>query len=305
MKTRAILFCSLALFAAQTAFATSSSDSSGTGTAAPSVNTAANNTQGQNSGGQGAAAAAGAMYAALSAMEFSQCGPHNPGACALGAMFAGMSALSFMQSGEHGNVAGQAYNTGLNTDAYTTGTTPQTLQNSDGNGSLNSASADIAKLKNGIGGNMADIATGKITTADGKTYSASDFSSPASMAAAGFSPDQIAQAMEVSGKVEKKALEKVKLGAMTASNGYDEGGGGGGAGGSSGKGHSSSDGDGAGSGLGALARSPAQVAGMTKNFNGEPIGVAGDSIFDMMNRRYQVKEKQNAFLTDNDLLQQK
>lgn len=45
-------------------------------------------------------------------------------------------------------------------------------------------------------------------------------------------------------------------------------------------------------------RSAASVAGMTKNFNGEPIGVAGDSLFDMVNRRYQRKEKQDFFIPD-------
>jgi len=43
-------------------------------------------------------------------------------------------------------------------------------------------------------------------------------------------------------------------------------------------------------------RVPAAIAGKKKMFNGEPIGVAGDSIFDMMTRRYQVKEMQNTFL---------
>lgn len=45
-----------------------------------------------------------------------------------------------------------------------------------------------------------------------------------------------------------------------------------------------------------MARVPASVAGKKRMFNGEPIGVAGDSIFDMMTRRYQVKTQQNSFL---------
>lgn len=301
MRSLLAIFTCLLFLAEQPVWANSSGDSLGTGTAAPSVNDSAKNSQGQNSGGQGAAALAGAMYAAMSAMEFSQCGPFNPGACALGAMFAGMSMLSFMQSGEHGNKADMAAITALDTNAYGT-TTPQTLGTDSGSAISSAAAADIAKLKNGIGGNMADFSSGKITTADGKTYSAQDFSSPAAMAAAGFSPDQIAQAMGVSDKVNKKVEEKLKLGAMTAANGYDDGGSGGG-GGSTAVSGAGGDGGGAGGsgGLGALARGPAQVAGMSKNFNGEPIGVAGDSIFAMMNRRYQVKEKQNSFIEDADI----
>ena len=35
---------------------------------------------------------------------------------------------------------------------------------------------------------------------------------------------------------------------------------------------------------------------MTKNFNGEPIGVSADSLFDMMNRRYSLKANQETFI---------
>lgn len=45
-----------------------------------------------------------------------------------------------------------------------------------------------------------------------------------------------------------------------------------------------------------MERVPASVAGKKRIFNGEPIGVAGDSIFDMMTRRYQVKTQQNSFI---------
>jgi hypothetical protein len=42
------------------------------------------------------------------------------------------------------------------------------------------------------------------------------------------------------------------------------------------------------------------AAGMSKNYNGEPIGVAADSIFLMMNRRYKVKESQDSFFGIGD-----
>ncbi len=43
-----------------------------------------------------------------------------------------------------------------------------------------------------------------------------------------------------------------------------------------------------------------KIAGLTKDYNGEPIGVAEDSIFSMVTRRYEIKNKENTFI--NDLL---
>ena len=45
-----------------------------------------------------------------------------------------------------------------------------------------------------------------------------------------------------------------------------------------------------------LDRNPAQVAGMSKSFNGESIGVAKDSLFDMVDRRYELLKKDDKFL---------
>lgn len=71
----------------------------------------------------------------------------------------------------------------------------------------------------------------------------------------------------------------------------------------SGSSSSSSDGDanaaladGKARGIKTPERTPSNVAGLSKNFNGEQIGVAEDNIFAMMNRRYQTKDKQNSFL---------
>ena len=45
-----------------------------------------------------------------------------------------------------------------------------------------------------------------------------------------------------------------------------------------------------------LARDPADVSGMQKDFRGEPIGVSGDSLFQMIDRRYQLHESKGSFL---------
>jgi hypothetical protein len=46
----------------------------------------------------------------------------------------------------------------------------------------------------------------------------------------------------------------------------------------------------------AKKRSLASAEGLSKDFNGELIGVSGDDIFKMMNRRYRLKDSQDSFL---------
>lgn len=47
---------------------------------------------------------------------------------------------------------------------------------------------------------------------------------------------------------------------------------------------------------GAKSRRPSSVAGMSKDFNGDKIGVAQDSLFEMLHRRYRVHNDANSFL---------
>lgn len=49
-----------------------------------------------------------------------------------------------------------------------------------------------------------------------------------------------------------------------------------------------------------INRNPNQVNGMAKLYNGEKIGVSGDSLFDMMNRRYKLHSERGSFI-DNSL----
>ena len=59
--------------------------------------------------------------------------------------------------------------------------------------------------------------------------------------------------------------------------------------------------DGSGSGGGHSGsndgRNPAGE-GLTRDFNGEAIGSAGDDIFSMMNRRYKMKTAQDSFISN-------
>lgn len=239
---------------------------------------------------------------------------------AMGVMTVSMGLTNLAQGQDHGGAASSAGVTGFQTDGFggLTGT-------GSGSGSGNS---DDPYVKTALGDSnykaigstlktleaqgVYNPKTGEFKVGD-KTYKGSDFSSASAMAAAGMPKGMIDGAMAANAEAERKALaklEKVKIGAATASNGYEEGGGGGGAG-VSGDGSGSDDGSsayaGGGRGLGktGLERDPSSLAGMSKNYNGEPIGVAADSIFLMMSRRYKVKESQESFFGPADLALQK
>lgn len=298
MKTKTIKYvCALSLLVGpHTAFAAGTETTAGT----ISVKDSSDKTASSNSAGQMMSYLTGAKLFAESAQHFSKC-PKNGAQCALGALKALMGAMSMAQGGAHGGTAGGAnYSSGL-TDgsagfvpAYNDPYAEQTAA------AYQQAKDALAKLEKGVSGSKIDVKNGKLTTFDGKTYDLTKDGSPEGMAAAGFPPGAISGAMEYGAKISKEMQDKVdklKLGAMTAAGGFDEGGG-------SGRGSyassDSSDGSGGGSGV-KLERDPANLAGMQKNYNGEPIGVAADSIFLMMNRRYKVKESQDSFYSDADI----
>lgn len=274
-----------------------------------SVKDSADKSQSSNSSGQMMSYLQGAMHIGTGVyLLSSKCGLHVQYGCVLGPIQLAMGALSLAQGKEHGSAASSAGLTSGLTDGlgnpYATGNydVDRAL---DGDTAFKSLKDNLAKAqKEG----WLNIDTGKITTPDGKTYNVEDFKSPESMAKAGIPQGAINSAMDYAAKVSKEVEDKAKkIGAMTAANGYAEGGGSGGGG--SGSGYASSD-DEDGGQFGSLAgknangllnRDPAQVAGMQKNYNGDPIGVAGDSIFLMMNRRYKVKESQDSFYSELDL----
>lgn len=150
-----------------------------------------------------------------------------------------------------------------------------------------------------------------LTTPDGKIYKFSDFASKKSMEDAGFPSSAVAGALAAAQKVEgdvMKDIAKNKPKAATAESG-DGGGGGSGAGAygsSSGADPAYASGlhGGGNRGLGdGSLREPTSVAGMTKTFNGEAIGVGADDIFKMMNRRYGVKKNQDSFYSEAEVKQ--
>lgn len=141
---------------------------------------------------------------------------------------------------------------------------------------------------------------GSTATMNGKSYSASSMGSASGMSSAGFSDGDISAVQDALKDVGPKAQARLKgLAAMT--NDAGRGGGKGSssgdeyAGGGGGSDHSAFAGL-SGKGTGG-AKAPA-VAGMSKKLGDDNIGVSGDNIFEMITRRYQARDKANAFLKD-------
>ncbi|MFN8792369.1 MAG: hypothetical protein ACK5Y2_13025 [Bdellovibrionales bacterium] len=132
---------------------------------------------------------------------------------------------------------------------------------------------------------------GRVTLPDGQQV---DASNPSSLEAA-LGADGASKLMAEVRDIEKDALARTdQVKTNTATAGFESGGGG-----ELGTiaGYDEVEAARQAAALGrARARGPAQVSGLSKNFNGDPIGVAGDSIFVMMSRRYQLKNSQNTFL---------
>ena len=140
---------------------------------------------------------------------------------------------------------------------------------------------------------------GNLITKDGKKFKPTDFLSEKDMVAAGISASDakslsasIASSGVGAGLDAKAALSKENKSDGT----FGDAGGAAGSGkvnaGSAANGSLKGDGKDIGGG----ARGPASAEGLAKDFNGELIGVAGDDIFKMMNRRYKLKTAQDNFL---------
>ena len=146
------------------------------------------------------------------------------------------------------------------------------------------AKAELAKL-----GYSLSADNSKLKLPNGKTIPTGSFGTAGGMSAAGFSEGQISDALAKMSEVQGKISAKLKTGVL---EGGGEGGGGGG-------GLAGSRGGGGGSYVfrmgGAKKKTDPSVSGMTKNFGGDKIGVAGDDIFEMITRRYKTHDQANSF----------
>lgn len=135
-----------------------------------------------------------------------------------------------------------------------------------------------------------DAESGIVTLKDGKIIDPND---PTSMSAA-LGGEGSADLMKKVSDIEKDAVAKVES-IKAGRDSYGIGSGGAGDGTLLGEGGYDLGDEVSGSGLKGRLRKPAQVTGLTKKFNGDPIGVSGDDIFGMMKRRYILKSNQKTF----------
>lgn len=272
------------------------------------ITDSASSTKGINAQGQMLNTVVGHMNLNTAEICFNTCG--NGGSCCPAAgVFLLMGILNLAQAGAQGDTAGQAGKTVGLTDIGNSGYDPNAVKELSKGLDVKKGLDFVSSMTNvdpKTKGFSYNPATQTITSANGKTLKASDLSSAAAMEAAGMSKGVIDTVMKLSEKNMAAAMKRVSKFGNIAVNGEEDGSGGG-SGSSRGSDPEPSLGSMAGaggSGLG-IDRDPSQVAGMQKNYNGEPIGVSADSIFKMMSRRYKTKENQNNFLDDAELLIQK
>ncbi len=268
------------------------------GSSGESINNQANQAKKQNNTGAIVSFAVGGAMLAAAAYFAIPTTAGGGGQPAMAVMLAGMGGMAMLQGANNSKSASEAGGTSALT--------------ASGRGFAGNADVGKYPLEDRIVKSIVDVEKAKEGMAlakkmgidgkspvkiNGKEYKPSDFSSRESMLAAGLSPAMVNTALAIAAKAEKAAI--AKLGALTAAQGFEE---------SSGSSASAAavakpvDYNPTPSSYygGGQLRDVASVntAGLTKNFNGEPIGVAADSIFAMMTRRYKLKEKQNSFIDE-------
>lgn len=261
------------------------------------------------------------------------CSPACSASCAVGAFMGMMAGRAGTQSGSFAASNYQACQTGnsygstqancgpapnpFNPTGFPNNTQPPLNTLVDQNGNC-TASAELCNdLRNGLppGTTLSDLRNGlngfagtkpfatmdkdgNIITKDGKKFTPGSLDDLGDLKAAGLSGDQAAALLAAAGKgIGESAATAAKIGSgsdsLSGLDGLGEDSAGGKSSAIGGTGNGGADG----SELDANKRNVASAAeGLAKDFNGELIGVAGDDIFKMMNRRYVLKAKQDAFM---------
>ena len=241
--------------------------------------------------------------------------------CIMGAMALAQAALDSGAAKESGNTAAVTDGTG-NPGGYAPSPSAQNPGGSGGGGSggPDSGSGTNPNGPAGVGGYTdprakAGLAALKeagytvtrtgVKNPDGSFTPASAFNSAAGMAAAGMSPSAIKEVMAVTAAINDEISKK----AGTVSGvGLAEGGGGSGASGGGGTESEKADTTTAAGGRNPFSLNNGErkelVAGKTVLFSGEPIGVRGQDIFDMIHVAYGKKRERANFIEgDSPLVQ--
>lgn len=270
-------------------------------TASPSVKDEAKKNQSMNGivtavSGVSAVMMGYAGYSALSAKQYPQA-----------AMSFAMMAMSVAQMAASAGTSKAAGSTARQVDATGGGYDPGGLDTSvltpQEQTFLRNTMDQLGSTK-GIQGIRIDK-EGNIVTPDGKKLKMADMVNPKTSLGKAFAAAVKKAQLETLSKAEKEALARLeKQGGLNSIQMIDDGTLGGGSGGGSGSGSSFSGLPSGTSNAAQLARIPANsFAGMSKNLNGEAIGVGADDIFKMIQRRYERKANQESFLLGGTTLQ--
>lgn len=259
--------------------------------------------QGQSSQGSGMGAnlmaGAGLIAAAVPMISSSQ-----PPTVAAGAAMMAMALLAIAQGMHQGEAAGQS---GQTANSSWDGTGTNGLGDSTGSsvaanpeysqGAANFAKEQTAKATAALKSAGYSVEKDGLHTPSGAVIPTSAFSSPGAMAAAGIDASAVKAAEKILAGIEKD-YAKFNVSGVAVDTG--------GAGGGGGSHSSNSDYDI--SSAFAKYKNPFAisdgdkkqiVAGKTVLFDGEPIGVRGRNIFDMIHTAYQTKRTRNDFIEDN------
>lgn len=280
---------------ARTAPAASATSSSTqiSGMNSPSQNQAARDGQSSNAMSSIISALTGSGLIAKGSSMISSCSGKGCPCCPAALMLIGMGMQALQQSGANSSTAGDhGYNASTNVDSMDKNATLDT-RSALSQAGFKAGDLDPKKVADDLKKYGITQKNGQFVLPNGSTVS-SDYMNKESMSKSGVSGSDYDKAMALVKSLEKQATEKI--GAMTPTNGFDSGGSG-----SSATSNSNSD---------ALEHTltqaskkpdlPTSVEGMTRNFNGEVIGVAGDDLFSMMARRYRKKSQEDGFLPPED-----
>ncbi len=250
------------------------------------INQGANVGQASQNAGSAANAAAGAALIA-SGMALLP----NPPTAAQGAALIAMGMLALAQAGHDSGAAGASARTAaasvLKNDAKA-GDTQQPV----GGGEAEFFNNERKKAAEALKAQGYSFSDKGLTGPDGKTVPASAFSSPGAMAAAGIDPNAIKELNKVNAAIADE-LSKYRVSSVAAGGagaGMNEGGGAGGA-------ASEEQTGGVVNPFDINAERQKQLMnGKTVSLDGEPIGVAGANIFEMVHDAYQKKRSGNQFI---------
>lgn len=240
--------------------------------------------------GQTAASAAGGVFLTVAVTAYTE-GHH-----AKGALFTGMAITSWVVSANMAKASKKSNKAFCDTSmsfCQGSGSTENDSTSSDDNKWTVSKKnlEDLEKKTN----SKVDLDKGTLTTRDGKTYGLDTFTSAANMKKAGFNEAIINSALQEATSISQKTYEE----AINKVTGMEEAGGGGGGMASAVASLENNAGyvpyTGAAQNLMKDDRSP-NSQGLSKNYGDGKIGFASDSLFDMMNRRYNLKDQQGFFI---------